>query len=195
MNKLLAFFTFVFVCGNILSFSLEGAQGLAATTLSTAIDDDDTAIPVVSASGFLSSDRIFVDNEIVVYTAHETPCVTAPHAGEPSCFTGAVRGSRSTESASHNSGVKVFSRTTGVVNQLVGFNIAETSSTSGILRTIIIAPLALAKAVAKVTTWDYSFLEGDFVWIKYIVLYPLSAGFIWTVVILTQNMFMSIFRR
>ena len=34
------------------------------------------------------------------------------------------------------------------------------------------------QAVAKMVAWDYAFLEGPYVYVKYLILYPLSAGMV-----------------
>ena len=63
------------------------------TTLRSGIDDDDTTIPVTSASSFDSTGTIIINSENITYTG--TTSTT---------FTGATRGAESTTAASHDSG-------------------------------------------------------------------------------------------
>ena len=68
-----------------------------------------------------------------------------------------------------------------MINRVVGFNIIETLANDGFISGSIklIASIGtVAKSIAQMVIWDYSFLEGSLVWFKYIVLYPISAGLI-----------------
>ncbi len=202
MNKLVAFFVFTFICGNIIGASSEGQQGVITATLSFAIDNDDTRIPVAALAGnpasdplrgFLTQDILYIDGEAVSYTGRETEC-TEQFSGP--CFTGAERGIGSTDASSHASGARVYNELTGVVNQMIGFNVAESLSTAGIIKTAITFPYAMTRAASKMVMWNYAFLEGPYYSLyKYILLYPISAGFVWSLWVVMSPMFMSIFRR
>ncbi|KKM21597.1 hypothetical protein LCGC14_1633800 [marine sediment metagenome] len=181
--------TFTFVIMQIISFNVEGYGGLAATSLTSTIALDAATVPVTTTSGFLTPDYIVIGDEAICYTT-----LTA------SSFTNLTRGCRDTEAQSHVAGARVYNETTSVMNEVVGFNIAETMSTSGAIRTITMVPRALLHAVPRLVMWDYSYLEGDLfgafplVYIKYLFLYPLSAGFLMAFIILTINVFMGIAR-
>jgi len=181
--------TFTFVIMQIISFNVEGYGGLAATSLTSTIALDAATVPVTTTSGFLTPDYIVIGDEAICYTT-----LTA------SSFTSLTRGCRDTEAQSHVAGARVYNETTSVMNEVVGFNIAETMSTSGAIRTITMVPRALLHAVPRLVMWDYSYLEGDLfgafplVYIKYLFLYPLSAGFLMAFIILTINVFMGIAR-
>ena len=181
--------TFTFVIMQIISFNVEGYGGLAATSLTSTIALDAATVPVTTTSGFLTPDYIVIGDEAICYAT-----LTA------SSFTNLTRGCRDTEAQSHVAGARVYNETTSVMNEVVGFNIAETMSTSGAIRTITMVPRALMHAVPRLVMWDYSYLEGDLfgafplVYIKYLFLYPLSAGFLMAFIILTINVFMGIAR-
>ena len=72
----------------------------------------------------------------------------------------------------------------GVINTLVGFDITSAFSDGGIIglaKGIYTSAKnlpAFLSAVARMVMWDYSFLDGGFVYIKYLILYPLSAGMV-----------------
>ncbi len=179
---------FVFVNMTIISFALEGEAGLAATRLSSDITSTASTMEVITTSGFLSADYVFIGNEIICYTG-----LTA------TSFTGLSRGCKSTTADSHATAAKVFNETTGVINQAVGFNLAEAMSTAGFIKTITLAPGALFHAVPKLVMWNYSYLEGDLfefplAYIKYMILWPLSAGFVITFTMMMINVFMGIAR-
>ncbi len=191
MNKFAAMagLTFTFVMMQIISFNVEGYGGLAATSLTSTIAYDAATLPVTTTSGFLPSDYVVIGEEVICYTS-----ITA------TTFTSLTRGCRDTAAQSHVLGSRVYNEATSVLNEMVGFNIAETMSTAGAIRTITMVPRALLHAVPRLVLWDYSYLEGDLlgafplVYIKYLFLYPLSAGFLIAFILLTINVFMGIAR-
>lgn len=172
MSKQIVFFTFIFIFGSILSFMMGGEYSIVTSALASSIDADDTTITVASTSGFRSADNILVDNELIAYTA-----LTA------TSFTGLTRGAGNSAPASHESGTRVYSETAGLLNQVVGFNILQTLADDGFFswggfQAVVSLPLMFLRAVAKITMWDFEFLSGHGSWVKYIFLYPLSAGLI-----------------
>lgn len=176
-TNLFMFFVFVFIAGQLLSMFAEGRTGLATTTLTSNLSASATTMSVHSTSGFGSEDVVEIDGEVICYTG-----ITA------TTFTGLTRGtdcrSSNDAAADHDSGSRVYSETPGVVNRLVGFNIAEAYSDGGIVgfikgtwETTKNIPNFL-QAVSSMLMWDYSYLEGTGVYIKYLLLYPLSAGLV-----------------
>jgi len=194
MNKLIAFFVFVFICGSLIGFTSEGQIALATTVLSADVDDESTVIPVSDTTDFLSAHFVIIGSELIQYTAKTDTC-PAPYAAQPECFTGAIRGAGNTSAQGHNSGLRVYNQVTGVVNQIVGFNLTEQMSTSGTFSLALQLPVAFANAFIKALVWDFSFLQGPYAFFKYIVLYPISGGFIWSIYIMFSNIFVSLFRR
>jgi hypothetical protein len=183
-------FTMAFVMMQIISFNVEGQGGLAATsTTSTISITEVSVINVTSTGGFLSVDYVVIGSEIICHTGRTG-----------TTFTGLTRGCRDTDAQTHAAGVRVYNETTSVMNQVIGFNIAETMSTSGPIRVVIMVPRALMHAVPKLIQWDYSYLEGDLLgtfplaYFKYIVLYPLSGAFIMGFAVIMINVFMGIAR-
>ena len=211
MNKLMAFFMFTFIAGTIISFSMEGGSGIAGTTLSYAVDAEQTTIPVMSVTGFLpGGDRLTLEKESIMYGSVQ-PTSTYLTFICP-CLKDVVRGADDytgddTKASAHSGpgvaspgtpsrkGAKVFNRGSSIVNQAIGFNIGEASSTLGKLTTGLKVPGALIKLVIKLVAWDFAFLEGNYVYFKYMFLYPISAGFVWTVISMGGGMAMSILKR
>ena len=72
----------------------------------------------------------------------------------------------------------------GIINVLVGFDVTSSFSDGGtfgafkgFVNGISHGPQFLG-AVGKMVAWDYNFLEGPYVYVKYILFYPLSAGMV-----------------
>jgi len=213
MNKLMAFFVFTFICGSVIGLAFEGATGIASTRLSDDITELDTTIPVVSVSGFQNSpgdtlDFLTIGKETLTYTGINNTTDIVDGKTCP-CFTTVVRGEsthegKDTTSVSHSGpdpdkvpkryGALVMSPQTSLINNAIGFNVAEQMSTAGKLKAIVTTPFTLMSVAIKLVAWDFAFLEGKYVFLKYILLYPISAGFIWAVWAMFSGTAMSIFK-
>ena len=184
MNKLWAFFIFTFSSMTMVSFMMEGEQAFSATVLTAALPESSSTMTVSSTAGFLSADILYLDEEIITYTG-----LTA------TSFTGLTRGAQRSDDAPHSIGKLVYSESSGMLNSVVGYNVGQTLTTVNPL----LAPFQLAKVlfkiVIKITTANYSFLEGDLVWIKILIWGPLTAGFIVSLVLMFATGFQSVFRR
>ncbi len=187
MNKLVVFFIFTFTAMTMLSFMLEGNLGLASTDLTAPISSTATTIPVNSTDGFLASDFIFVNNEIICYSSKTA--TTFVVTGSP----GSGRGCRDTDASSHATNARAYNEATGLINQVAGFNIAQTASTAGPIDVVWKLPKSIVGTFVKSVMWDFSFLTGSGVYIKYLFLYPLSAGFIFALIMATFQAFRGIF--
>ena len=65
-----------------------------------------------------------------------------------------------------------------VVNSVIGFNLIESVADAGILK----IPFVLAGfflSILRMLLWDYSYLQGPLGIVKYLFLYPISAGIVW----------------
>ena len=172
MNKLFAFMSFCFISMTILSFAIDGQVGLAATRLSSPLASDDTTAYVTTTDGFMDADILMIEGEIVYYSGKTA-----------TSFTGLTRGYKDTDAQEHKTSQKVFNEPTGLMNQAVGFNIVEMMSRDGPIKVMWNLPGALVSFFAKLVMWDFSFLEGNLMgfplaYIKYLILYPISAGFV-----------------
>ena len=217
----MAFFMFTFICGSMISFAMEGGSGVAATTLTAQndaspgyqnLEDDDTTIAVVSVSGFLpGGDRLTIGKESVKYNGVNSstslidgrvcPCLTSvtrgymDFTGEPTKAEVHQGPTVSTPGGPSIKGAKIYNRGSSIVNTAIGFNVADSLSTVGKIKTAVTVPNALIKMVVKLVAWDFAFLEGNFAYFKYIFLYPISAGFVWTMWTMGAGMAMSVFKR
>ncbi|MGH7774640.1 MAG: hypothetical protein ACREQA_20645 [Candidatus Binatia bacterium] len=171
MTNIFMFFLFSYLSAIVLSFTLEGVTGLATATLTANIDADDTTFAVDSTDNWLTSDHFNVDAEIVCYSGKTA-----------TSFTGLTRGCKNTTPGAHTAGTRIYNEGTNVANQAIGFNIVQTISDDGVffgtIKVITHLPQMLARIVIKLIMWDFSFLTGAAVYIKYLILYPLSGGLI-----------------
>jgi len=170
MNALFAFCVFLYICGQILSLNLEGSSGLATTHLTADLTSTATTASVQGTDGFLKSDFLIVENERICYSGKTS-----------SSFTGLTRGCHDSTASSHSKNIRVYNETTGMVNQMVGFNVLQTFADDGFFKGVtkfITSFGHLFVSIANMLAWNYSFLEGNGVYIKYIMLYPISAAMI-----------------
>jgi hypothetical protein len=173
--NLFMFFVFTFIGGSILSAIVEGYTGLATTEVSSQLSETGATLTVGSTAGFSSNGVVSIGDETICYTG--TTATT---------FTGLSRGSscRSHSSAAvHAVGSRIYSEAPGVINTLVGFDMASAFSdggfggfAKGIYTSFKNLPNFL-QAMASMIMWDYSFLVGPYVYIKYFM-YVFSAGMV-----------------
>ncbi len=172
-TNLFLFFVFTFTAITILGAIIDGHTGFATTTLTSSVAVDDLTISVHRTQGFPSSGVLILDAETICYSGVSS-----------TTFTGLTRGCRNTAAAEHSTVVRVYSQGPGLVNTLVGFDISSAFSDGGFVGlakgvyTSLKNLPSFANAIAKMVMWDYSFLEGPYVYFKLILMLPLSAGMV-----------------
>ena len=175
--NLLIFFVFSFISLTILSAIVDGHTGLETTNLTANLSETGTTMSVTTTDLFPSRDGIVqIENEIICYGGVTSTTFTDLSRGED-CRKHSV-------ADAHVSGVQVMGQATGIINNLIGFDIATAFSDGGIVgfvkglwTTATMTPQWVV-ALFHMVLWDYSFLTGPFVYIKYLILYPLSAGMV-----------------
>ena len=171
---------FLFTIGQIFSFAIDAGSGIAGTTLTAAIAADDRYIPIASAGGFLDSDeRVFLRGEELSYESIKTADADCGEFDAPCLDTGedaAGRGINGTKASTHPTGSKVMTEGPGLLNEVVTFRVGSIDSAFGIITFPFKAAGALLKFLAKMVIWDFAFLSGNGVYLKFILLYPLSAA-------------------
>lgn len=86
-------------------FSISGtAYAPSATTLSTAITNSSSVIPVASLTGFSSQGRVLIEKEAIDYLGTSNSAATC---GTAPCLTNIQRGAGGTTAMSHSSGAQV----------------------------------------------------------------------------------------
>ena len=180
-------FSMIFAICTLISMGIEGSAGFASTTLTAPITATATTINVASTDGFLDSDFIFIDNEILSY----------PIGGivSPTQIQNITRGVDNTTKTAHALNTKVYNDSASVLNEMIGYNLATVNSEVGDFRALLNTAWAYAQAVPRLILWDYSFLEGQMALVKFIFLYPISAGFVITLVMAFLQLAQTIFRR
>lgn len=160
--------------GWAISAGLCAGGGLAVTKTTSAVSAGVDTIPVTSTLDFLSADGtspayVVVDNEVIKYEGkdgtHFTECtrgVTDPQNG------------KSSTAAAHSSGVKVRTLEVQVLDSIVGYNIVSSSESFGFLDGIWFLGRMLWN-LPKLLTWDFVFLRGYLVYVRYILM-AVSAG-------------------
>lgn len=149
-------------------------QDYSATTLSSAINNSVTTIPVVDTDGaypFASANTIRIDSELISYTG-----ITS------TSFTGCTRGAYGTTAASHSSGKAVVAShaTTANTAKAIPFNITDFSNNISIVSS---TQLKVTTAGLYNFQWSGQFVNTDtnpqdaFIWIRVNGTdVPLSAG-------------------
>ena len=170
MSNWVVFMVFTFITMQILSLILEGEVGIVTAQLQSGVGNTTTTLVVNSTDGFIDSDFVILGNEEICYEGKTA-----------TTFTGLTRGCRGTDVEDHRAGVRVYNDSTGLMNRMIGFNILQTLANDGFiagtLKVITNVP-TIARSFAQMAIWDYSMYEGQMVYFKYIVLYPISAGLI-----------------
>lgn len=178
-TNLFMFFVATFIAATLLFSIMDGTTGIATTTLTSAVASTDTSISVHRTQGFPTSGVLIMNAETVCYGS-----VTA------TTFTDLTRGCRDTSASDHsilNGGqqLKVYSQAPGLLNTLVGFDIASGFAGGGFIGTFTGVWEGLkhlpdfVAAIAKMVMWDYRTLDNDgYVYMKFLILYPLSAGMV-----------------
>jgi len=169
MVNLIMFLGLLYLAGQIIGFISLGGSGIAATRLTQALTAESTTIPVRSTAGFLSGDYVIIDDELIAYSGRTE-----------TSFTGLTRGFQRTKPRSHKVNARVYNETSGMFNQMLGYNIIQTYQSGGfifgIVNTVIQLPGMVTHALAKLIMFDYPFFDGAGVWLKYVLFATLGTG-------------------
>ena len=182
--KAFTFFAFCFVLGTFLSGIMGGQSAFATTRLSTDITAIAVVFPVVDSTDFMDIDEVYIGDELVRYT-DKTDIL----------LTGGVRALDDTDATTHVAGTLVKSANSNMLNSLLGYNVAATASTYGTTKAVVGAGVNLLKSIPRMIAWDYSYLDGQLTMIKYLILWPISAGFVFSLGMVFIGAIQSLFRR
>lgn len=182
----------MFVIGQFV-FSIPAGGGVLAQTTSTiAIDDDDDTLTVLDTSDFLIADGyIVVDNEIMNYATKDATHFYGLTRGLPDPQVASVQYPPTSHPA--NSAVKSVAVQT--LDSMLGMNITASTAPFGTLESLYIGSRFIAN-FPKFLAWDYPVLnQGQIVYLKYFILYPLSAGFVFALFFGMITLAMGVFNR
>ena len=177
-QKGLVFFMFLFAVCTFLSNVLDKKESYLVTELTEAISTTDLVIPVVDGTTeqWPDSAHFWIGDEYTKY-ASKTAATFVVDEGDR----GLTYGSIITIPATHASGSLVKAPEADLLNVMMGYSTIVITTNIGDLAGMIIEdPAFFLKAIWKMVIWDYSFLEGEIGVVKFLFLYPVSAGFILT---------------
>lgn len=187
---------FFWTIGQVISFMLEGTSGLSATSLTADITATSLYIPIASANGLPASDeRVFIEDEEIRYDAIQA--TADANCPSPPCLVLSAddRGINDTDADSHAAGTRLLWETGGLLNQVVGFRVGNVDTVLGPVPFIVQNAMVLGKFIARMVTWDWSIFEGNAVYVKYLVLYPLSGAMVVAIVSLFREAYSTILGR
>jgi len=184
-SKLAASLVFCFISLTMISAFVEGETAFATSKLETTLTPTATTVVVNSTRGFDADDNyIYIEDEIIYYTSTGT-----------NTFNGCTRAQKDTEAASHSAWTseaptKVYSKESDLLNRVIEPLIGDFGTEIPFFNITIPIPdpVAFIKGFARMIMWDYSFLAGILAIIKYIILYPLSAAFLYGLISLSMDL-------
>ena len=180
-TNLFMFFVFATLCAAILDSVMGGTTGMSTTNLTANLSATGTTANVQNAEFFEPAPAVVtIGDEIMCYQGKTDTTLT-----------GLIRGARCADNArvtsdvtEHLSGRRVYSEAPGMLNDIIGFDIASNFSEGGpfgalkgAVSTIRLAPEFIA-VLARMIMWDFSFLDGPYVYVRYLVLGALSGGLV-----------------
>lgn len=181
MDKSFVGLIILFMFGHMLSFAMEGVQGVVTTTLATDVGETAASINVASTTGFPSAGTLIMDDEVLDYTARTA-----------TTFTGLTRGVGESDPANHDADSIVYQEAAGVLNMGMDFKVVESSVP--LLRpvlTIAHNTKSFTILVGKLIIWDYSWFDDEVLGIPLVYLqylfYALSIGLVVRLVLLIRG--------
>ena len=166
MNKLISAYMVIFVIFIFFNGIMEGGGGLNSTKLDGALSLAATTISVDSTQGFLTADQLIINDEEMTYTG-----ITS------TTFTGVIRAVNNTVAVAHQDNTQVYSPDAGVLNRVLGFNVASTGATAGTLAVVTMTWTFLTKALPNLILWDFAFLQGQLVYVR-IIFMAIGSGLV-----------------
>lgn len=191
MIRLFGFLTAVFIVAAVVNVSIAGGNAFVVTTLRSAVTSTQTTIPVNSITGFLTQDIVWIEDEAIWYDNIDTVNRTFGSVGDP-----VTRGYRDTRAAAHVINTNVYNSDTSALNNLVGFNLSESTSVAGTLAVPFVLLRAMSHAFPKLILWDFAHLSsaGGF-YFKLYILWPISAMGVIGIVGLFASVLFGLFNR
>ncbi len=134
-----------------------------------------------SLNPFVPPAYIMIDDEVMSYThTYVAPGVDTTH------FYGVLHGQTNpltgdaTTAKAHADNSYVRSPSGQVINNMFDVIAVSTSSGFGTFVSLVFTG-RLWTAMWNTLAWNYSFLQGQLIWLKYFIFYPMSIGFVWAI--------------
>jgi len=180
-TNLFMFFVFATLCAAILDGVMGGTTGMSTSILTTDLSATGTTANVQNAKFFEPAPAVVtIGDELMCYSGKTDTTLTGLTRGKR-CATNAKTTSVVAE---HLAGRRVYSEAPGMFNEIIGFDVGASFSEGGfsgairgIVSTIRLAPEFIF-ILARMIMWDFSFLTGPYVYVRYLVLGALSGGLV-----------------
>lgn len=134
--------------GSLLSGVMEGGGGLAASQLTADHTAIVTELDVANTEGFLKSSYVHIGNEKIRYRNKDD-----------NTFLNCTRAWDDTVADSYTTGTRVYSPDAEIINAALGFNIASTGATVGVVNIPMIIGNFFTVTLPRLILWDYSWLK------------------------------------
>jgi len=155
--KLFGFSLFVFILGAWANVAYEGGSGFAQSSLASSLTASATSsIAVTDASQFYAQDLLYVDDEVIRYTARVG-----------NTFTGITRGFANTTPATHSSGTIARSSDNNAMNVLTGYRARTLDQEIGATDIVVLGYRFVTHGIPKIIMWDFGVFEtsyGQYLW-------------------------------
>lgn len=148
---------------------MEGTGGIASTRLTSAVTATSTTFNVKNTEGgFLKAGILYIGREEVRYVNTTGTTFEIATTG---------RGYSDTIASAYAVDSMVYTEEASVINGMLGFDIASTSTTAGGINLLLFGWQFLWKSVPKLITWDFAHLRMS-EWTLYIrlMLMTMSVG-------------------
>lgn len=160
MSSSWMWFVFFWAIGTIIMGFVEGSQGIATTALSASVTSTAVELPVASVTGFEGDGVVIIGQETIRYQSVGSGAVNCPVTGAAACFKSVTRGVGVSEPAAHSSGRRVYNGTSGVLDSLIGYQMASSMGTAEGIGAVLFKPVAFGYAFYKMLIWDWPALNG-----------------------------------
>ena len=183
MGRWALFFAFMFSICTYLASVAEGGGGIAVTYLTADVTATEIGHIHVAATGdFLGASHaypayIVIGDEILTYedkTSSIQFSTLARGQSDPTSSTAA------TTPAIHHAGDKVRTIAVGAMDSFMNQQITSSTAGFGAFQAFTFVGKMFTN-MPKFLAWNYSFLSGPMVFLKYFILYPLSIGFVFCI--------------
>ena len=180
-TNLFMFFVFATLCAAILDGVMGGTTGMSTSILTADLSSTGTTANVQNATFFEPAPAVVtIGDELMCYSGKTDTTLTGLTRGKR-CASNARTTSVVSE---HLAGRRVYSEAPGMFNEIIGFDVAASFSEGGfsgairgIVSTIRLAPEFIL-VLGRMVMWDFSFLTGPYVYVRYLVLGALSGGLV-----------------
>ncbi len=185
------------VCTFLASIA-DGGGGLAATQLTSDIIATAIIIPPANTTDFLSASvahplYIVINDEVIKCTSKDATHFYLTSVADRGVADPIVTTIHN-PAAAHAVNTMVYTIEVNAMDTFMGYNVTTSSATFGVYEAMTFLGRMFAN-LPKFILWNYNFLNsGPAIMLKFLILYPLSAGFVVSFCIALVSWGMGLFR-